>query len=310
LGPQTDPSDDAGAVAAAIDREIQKLAIGSVPEVRTVRRHFSRRLRRAPGERVLAVARRLHDDHGHRWVALELIHGHESALRLVTPSDVERYGGGLDSWGSVDAFAVLLAGPAWLRGQLPDALFHEWAGSPDRWRRRAALASTVVLNTPSRGGNGDVGRTLAVCELLVDDRDDMVVKALSWALRRLAVCDAAATRRFLAEHRGRLAARVVREVGNKLAIGVKNPRRHGTAGRSGADPRRDRGARVFETSAATSADRAEADARRAADPEEGRFLRRRGSPPATARPAAGRDLPPHRPAAARRLPLRPGVPQR
>ncbi|MBD3336502.1 MAG: hypothetical protein GF355_13400 [Candidatus Eisenbacteria bacterium] len=92
-------------------------------------------------------------------------------------------------------------------------------------RSRRALASTVVLNTPTHGGHGDAPRTLAACRRLVDDRDDMVVKALSWALRKLSECDRRAVLRFVDEHADRLAARVKREVRHKLATGLKNPRR-------------------------------------------------------------------------------------
>ena len=60
--------------------------------------------------------------------------------------------------------------------------------------------------------------------MLLSDRDDMVVKALSWALRELAKRDAGAVRKFLAENDGALAARVLREVRNKLTTGLKNPR--------------------------------------------------------------------------------------
>jgi 3-methyladenine DNA glycosylase AlkD len=86
------------------------------------------------------------------------------------------------------------------------------------------LVSTVALNVRSHGGQGDVPRTLAVCRLLVDARDDMVVKALSWALRELVVHDPEAVRGFLEEYGERLAARVKREVRNKLATGLKNPK--------------------------------------------------------------------------------------
>ena len=55
---------------------------------------------------------------------------------------------------------------------------------------------------------------------LVADHDDMVVKALSWALRTLVAWDA--VRRFLREHTDQLAARVKREVTNKLETGLKN----------------------------------------------------------------------------------------
>ncbi len=56
-------------------------------------------------------------------------------------------------------------------------------------------------------------------------RDDMVVKALSWALRELAKRDAAAVATFVRRHAARLAPRVRREVRNKLETGRKVPKR-------------------------------------------------------------------------------------
>jgi 3-methyladenine DNA glycosylase AlkD len=85
--------------------------------------------------------------------------------------------------------------------------------------------STVALNMRSQGGPGDTKRTFDICARLVGDHTDMVVKGLSWALRELVPHDADALRRFLAHHHDRLHARVIREVTNKLKIGLKNPRR-------------------------------------------------------------------------------------
>ena len=59
----------------------------------------------------------------------------------------------------------------------------------------------------------------------VPDRQDLVVKGLSWALRELAKRDPESVRIFLAAHRDTLAARVIREVNNKLDTGRKNPPR-------------------------------------------------------------------------------------
>ena len=81
------------------------------------------------------------------------------------------------------------------------------------------------LNNKARGGSGDPVRTLAVCKLLLNDRDDMVVKAMSWALRELVKHDTNAVQEFLELHLDTLTARVVREVSNKLNTGLKNPRR-------------------------------------------------------------------------------------
>ena len=111
---------------------------------------------------------------------------------------------------------------------LGDGVILKWARSQDKWWRRAALVSTVALNVRSRGGKGDVPRTLKVCWLLVDDHEDMVEKALSWALRELVVHDAGAVRDFIAEHQAWLGSRVKREVGNKLSTGLKSPRRRAT----------------------------------------------------------------------------------
>jgi 3-methyladenine DNA glycosylase AlkD len=60
---------------------------------------------------------------------------------------------------------------------------------------------------------------------IVDDRDEMVVKALSWALRELAKRDPKTVARFVRDEEDRLAARVLREVRHKLRTGLKSPRR-------------------------------------------------------------------------------------
>ena len=83
----------------------------------------------------------------------------------------------------------------------------------------------TVLNTKSPGGFGDTNRTLTLAEILVDDREDMVVEGLSWALRSLVPWDSRAVRSFIERNDARLAARVKREVNNKLRTGLKNPRR-------------------------------------------------------------------------------------
>ena len=195
--------------------------------VRAVRREYSRRLAHEPPAYILALALRLLDepDPRFRWFAYELVHYHRGALAALRAKHLAQLGRGLSRWEDVDTFAPYLAGPAWREGQVDDALIQRWARSRDRWWRRAALVSTVALNNRARGGRGDPARTLLICRVLVADRDDMVVKAMSWALRALAVRDPHAVRAFLVEHEAGLAARVKREVNNKLATGLKNPRR-------------------------------------------------------------------------------------
>ena len=167
--------------------------------------------------------------------AYELILGHRAAFERLGPAELEQLGQGINSWWTVDSFARTLSGPAWLHRQIPDQLILAWAGSRDRWWRRAALVSTVALNVRSHGGQGDVPRTLRICRILAGDQDDMVAKALSWALRELVVHDAGAVQEFLDEHDKVLPARVKREVRNKLRTGLKNPGRKATQERNQDD---------------------------------------------------------------------------
>jgi 3-methyladenine DNA glycosylase AlkD len=223
---------DPGALAAGIDAEIRALPVRNTPNVRAVRRRYSHQLRDASPAFMLDLVRELVSTCGYRGIAYELLLYHRPAFERLGETEIEELGQGIDSWWAVDSFARLLSGPAWLRRQVPDQLIHRWAHSEDRWWRRAALVSTVALNvrTPkgaAGGGRGDTARTLAVCRLLADDHDDMVVKALSWALRELVPHDPVAVRTFLAEHDDVLAARIKREVRNKLDTGLKNPKRKG-----------------------------------------------------------------------------------
>jgi 3-methyladenine DNA glycosylase AlkD len=213
---------------ADVRRRLESLAGASVPEVRAARRGVSARLAGESGERVIETAIALVREGlpVGRFFAYELVQHHREAPSALRLRDVEALGEGMASWGDVDAFAAYVAGPAWREGRVSDAAVRRWAASPDRWWRRAALASSVPLNNRARGStapHGDAPRTLDVCTRLIGDRDDMVVKALSCALRELAKRDPAAVRAFLSEHRARLAARVVRETENKLRTGLKVP---------------------------------------------------------------------------------------
>jgi 3-methyladenine DNA glycosylase AlkD len=213
--------------AVAISRQIAALPGPTAAALRAARRRWSGKLVPMRGRDVVRLALRLVriDKPGHRFIAYELVNQHPGAPETLSPAMIDRLGRGIDTWGDVDVFAAFIAGPAWRAGRLKDAHVHRWARSRDRWRRRTALVCTVVLNRTSFGGTGDVPRTLAVCRMLAADSDGMVVKGLSWALRELIPHDAKAVRDFLSAHRNLLAARVLREVNNKLTTGVKNPRR-------------------------------------------------------------------------------------
>jgi 3-methyladenine DNA glycosylase AlkD len=210
-------------VASAIGTELQALPTRTTPDMRAIRRKYSRTLQPADADFVLRLAKTLCAMDEARWFAYELIQSHKAAFAHLDATALENLGHGINSWWTVDAFARTLAGPAWSKGQVSDEVPLQWAHASDRWWRRVALVSTVALNMRSQGGTGDVRRTLQVCRVLVHDQDAMVTKALSWALRELVIHDADAVQTFLEQYDAVLAALVKREVKKKLRTGLKNP---------------------------------------------------------------------------------------
>lgn len=154
-------------------------------------------------------------------VAYEVLSRHKNAMSIIREKHLHIVGVHLDNWVSTDYFAGLVAGPAWRERQVPDDLIIDWVQSPDRWYRRTAVVCTVALNQKARGGKGDPSRTLKICEYAAADQDDMVSKALSWALRELAKRDLGPVVEFIDEYQDVLTPRVTREVKRKLSSGRK-----------------------------------------------------------------------------------------
>ena len=208
-----------------IQSSLASMPTKNAPSFRLVRRAWSKRLKTSSGRSVISMSRQLVSlGVWERLFAYEVLTHHRDASHALRPKDVVALGRGIRSWGEVDCFASYVAGPAWRDGNLPTRVIQGWTRSEDHWWRRAAVVSTVPLNNRARGGEGDAKRTLGICRLVVRDRHDMVVKALSWALRELSKRDTLAVRTFLDHYSQQLAPRVLREVQNKIRTGLKNPR--------------------------------------------------------------------------------------
>jgi len=155
-------------------------------------------------------------------LAFELIGRDRKMLGALEYKDLADLGKNLDNWASVDHYSVGIYGVLWGLGVVQDKHIDALLQSDNFWYRRVAVVSTVALNLKSRGGTGDTGRTISVCERVVDDHHDMIQKALSWALRELSKRDREAVYSFLERNEKRLANRVLREVNHKLDFGTKN----------------------------------------------------------------------------------------
>lgn len=209
--------------AARYGSEIAALPKRDTPHMRALRKVWSATLKSETGAHVIAIAEALEavSPQEGKWVAYELIRHHKAAFAEVSQTVVERFTEHAASWYAVDALGTILTGRLWAQGRLPDRLIDAWAGSDDRWLRRSALVATVGRNAVKP----DPERTFALCLRLAADRDDMVEKAVSWALRWLSQKDRAAVDGFWGVHLDRFRPRVRREVAHKLGTGLKTPRR-------------------------------------------------------------------------------------
>ncbi len=155
-------------------------------------------------------------------MAYGILDKNKKLLDVLTLTDLEDLWKNLDNWASVDHFTIAVYGVLWGKGVVTDVHIDKLLGSDNFWDRRVAVVSTVALNLKSRGGKGDTARTISVCERVVDERQDMIQKALSWALRELSKRDKQSVINFMNRYESRLAKRVVREVSHKLDFGTKN----------------------------------------------------------------------------------------
>lgn len=128
--------------------------------------------------------------HEHRLTGLVILVGQAGrAFSLRRPDEaaqqriVDRYlaalrRGRVNNWDLVDASAEHILGP-WLLDR-PRELLVELAGSESLWERRVALLSTFAFIKA-----GDASTTFALSERLLDDRADLIQKALGWMLREV-----------------------------------------------------------------------------------------------------------------------------
>jgi 3-methyladenine DNA glycosylase AlkD len=142
---------------------------------------------------------------------------------LVLQPSLRRFGGGefrrlegwlkrVISWADHDALATCLLGPMIVADPRRLTRPLRWAGSADRWHKRAA--AVALIHGIRRGLFMEQAR--AVTERLLADRDDMVQKGLGWLLREWAKYHPAEAVPVLLAIRGRASRLVLRTGCEKL----------------------------------------------------------------------------------------------
>jgi len=195
----------------------------AVPKVKLVLKELKKQTKVfAPREKIDLVKLLINEDVFElQQLAFEYLISEEEILAGLTDEDFRALEKNLDNWLSVDYFSTII-GYAWRENLISTQKVKSYLHAENHWMRRMVVVATVSLNQKARGGTGDSERTLEVCQLVVDDRDEMVVRALSWALRELGKVAREPVIGFIKKNETRLHKRVLREVKNKLETGKKN----------------------------------------------------------------------------------------
>jgi 3-methyladenine DNA glycosylase AlkD len=162
-----------------------------VPDIRKTVREF----RDAPRDAVIELLRS--SWHEERLLALLILvhqfeHG-DAVLRKEVYSLYLRNTRYINNWDLVDLTAPKIVGP-YLDGG-PRTLLYRFVRSGSLWERRIAMLATFPYIR-----KGDFSDALALSEMLLEDDEDLMHKAVGWMLREVGKKDTEALERFLKTH--------------------------------------------------------------------------------------------------------------
>jgi len=137
----------------------------------------------------------------------------EKALPPRLWQTIDRWVAKLENWESCDQLAMNVAASMVAKNlDLVDDLV-TWAGAPQLWRRRFAIAIGTTLN---QKGRSFPEHTLRICSEAMTDEEPMVQKAVGWALREASRKNPDLVFGFLHQWKPKISRRLLRESAQKL----------------------------------------------------------------------------------------------
>ena len=155
-----------------------------VPQVRNIAREFKSANKALSREDLIALvealwARPTHELH---VLALDLLWMYR---KLLKPGDIvliERILRTSYTWAYVDTLAGHLVGELVLKHPELHRTLDRWATDTDFWLRRSAL---LALDRPMRAGQGDWPRFTRYADLMLEEKELFIRKAIGWVLREV-----------------------------------------------------------------------------------------------------------------------------
>ncbi len=117
----------------------------------------------------------------------------EAAQEKIFNLYLENLGRGINNWDIIDTTCPHIVG-AWLY-ERDRAVLYRLAESENLWQRRAAMLACFFFIR-----RGDFVDPLKIAALLLEEREDLIHKAVGWMLREIGKRDQEIEERFLQQH--------------------------------------------------------------------------------------------------------------
>jgi 3-methyladenine DNA glycosylase AlkD len=105
----------------------------------------------------------------------------------------------VNNWDLVDTTTHAIIGDYLVNHSEKTELLFKWAGSDDLWERRIAIVATFAFIRQNQ-----FKLTLAISQLLLKDKEDLIHKAVGWMLREVYKKDSNICTTFLRENYAQL----------------------------------------------------------------------------------------------------------
>ncbi len=154
-----------------------------VPKIRKITRAAIKPLD-LDREAVLSLAVTLwsKEIHERRSSAVEVLCFRGKLLQPEDAGEIERLIREAKTWALVDPLAVNVTGGLAERFPELGEVLDRWAGDEDFWVRRSAM---LALLMPLRRGEGDLQRFARYADLMLEESEFFIRKAIGWVLREI-----------------------------------------------------------------------------------------------------------------------------
>lgn len=155
-----------------------------MPVIKDVARRFKKARPKLSRAESTALVRALWSTRTHELhaVAIELMLAYRRGLLPADMDLVEHMLRTSYTWAYVDAIAGHLVSDLVAKHPDLNGTLDRWAADPDFWLRRSAL---LALDRPLRTGEGDWPRFVRYADIMLDEKEFFIRKAIGWVLREV-----------------------------------------------------------------------------------------------------------------------------